>query len=76
MRTRRRALAIALAIRVESASPYPGVNHARTFRSPTRTGFGGTRPLSSTAPVFHSSAKFSSNRAASGVERTIATTFS
>ena len=76
IRTRRLARAIAFAMCVESSSPNPGVNHARTFRSSMRTGFGGTRPLSSTAPFDQSSSKFSTYRAASTGDLTVATTFS
>ena len=76
IRTRLRARPIALPIRCERPSPLPGVNHGRTWSVPTGTGRGATNPLRSTAPVSHSSSKFSVNRAASSRDSAITITFS
>ena len=57
IRTRRRAFAIALAMRCERPSPWPGVNQVRTCCSPTGTGVVWTRPLRSTCPCVQSSSK-------------------
>ena len=62
IRTRRRALAIAFAIRCERPSPWPGVNHVRTWWSPTGTGVVSTKPLFSTSAGPQSSSKFAVKR--------------
>ena len=57
IRTRSRAAPIAVAIRCESCSPWPGVNQGCTSASPTRVRRGAVWPLRSTSPCDHSSAK-------------------
>ena len=76
IRTRRSARRMCLAIRRDSASPKPGVNHARILVSSTRTGFGSTKPLRSTMPFDQSSSKFLVKLPASFSDSTIAITFS
>jgi hypothetical protein len=73
----RRARPIAFAIRCDSSSPCPGVNHARIRCPATSSGRGSSCPLASTLRVAQSSSKFCANSAASsGASGTVRTTFS
>src|SRR3954447_7664499 len=76
IRTRRLAPPIAVAIRWDSSSPWPGVNQAVTRVPPTWSGCGSPRPLRPTSWFDQSSSKFRRKRSATPLSETIAITFS
>jgi hypothetical protein len=76
IRTRRRAVAIRLAIRWESSGPRPGENQARTATPSTSTGGMSNAPLPSTRPRVHSSSKFRAYARTISSEATLTSTFS
>jgi hypothetical protein len=76
IRTRRFARRMCLAIRRDSASPNPGVNHARILVPPTRAGFGSTNPLVLDDALRPELLEVRVKSLASSADSTIAITFS